>query len=64
LAEWDSLDRPKWYRDILQREDSKFDIKMLSTMSLPQIIALEHQREEMTFAKAVEKIKSRKKKNV
>ena len=64
MAEWELVDRPKWYRALVQQENSKYDLEMLTTLSLPQIIALEHHREEMSFAKAIKTIKDRKKKNV
>lgn len=62
MADWDSIDRPKIYRDIIAKTEGKFSNDDLSRMSLPQLIAAEHRRKELTLKEALEIIRLRKEK--
>jgi hypothetical protein len=57
---WCEQDRPKWYRDVMEKSEGRYSLQQLSEMSLPQLAALEHYRKELSFAEAIKLIQSRK----
>jgi hypothetical protein len=59
LVNWSNEDRPKWYRECLEKTEYRYTVLQLSEMSLVQLAALEHYRKELTFSDAMKIIRER-----
>lgn len=60
MAEWEQMDRPKWYRDICNNTENRYTLDQISEMSLLQLKAKEFRREELSFKQALKIIQERK----
>lgn len=63
MAEWEKLDRPKWYREVSENTEHRYTLDQISEMSLVQLKAKEHRREELSFKEALKIIRERKAQN-
>lgn len=59
MSVWGQQDRPKWYREFMEKTEGKYSLKELSEMSLVQMAALNVFRYEMTLAEAIAKVNQR-----
>jgi hypothetical protein len=60
LQSWAEQDRPKWYRDLLEKSEGRYTAEDISKLPLPQLAALSTYRNELTLAEAIQQVKERK----